>query len=225
MKVVIVTGVSRGLGKEILQLLLTTSNRIVCIGRVLPEMEINSMKNIIFIKQDMSHDFSFVTSLDLGIDESTQEVVFINNAGTIEPISYVGQFTHSNITNSISVNFIYPVCITNNLISICRENNVTLRILNITTGAAKSPFAGWSLYCATKAATRMFFDCLVLENKTFTVKHIDPGVMDTGMQETIRNAPKDHFPDKDSFISFKRNNELKPPRQVARKILADEDCL
>lgn len=225
MRVVIITGVSRGLGKEILELFLTTSNQIVCIGRVFPKIEIHFMKTITFIKQDMSDDFSSITSSDLGINKSTQEVVFINNAGTIEPISRVGQFTHSNIKTAISVNFIYPVYITNNLISICRENNITLRILNITTGAAKSPFAGWSLYCATKAATRMFFDCLVLENERFSVKHIDPGVMDTGMQETIRNAQKEHFPEKDKFIKFKCNNELKSPRQVARKILAGEGYL
>ena len=223
MKVVIITGVSRGLGKEILKLLLTTSNKIVCIGRVFPEMEF--MKNTMFIKQDMSDDFSSVTSLDLGIDENTQEVVFINNAGTIEPISYVGHFTQLDIKNSTRVNFIYPVCITNNLISICRENNINLRILNITTGATKSPFAGWSLYCSTKVAMKMFFECLVLENKKISVKHIDPGVMNTGMQETIRNAPKEYFPKKDKFINFKHNNQLKQPRQVARIILDNEDCL
>ena len=225
MKVVIITGVSSGLGKEILKLLLVTSNRIVCIGRVLPEMEINFIQKIIFIKRDLSENFRSFTSLDLGIDESTQEIVFINNAGTIEPVSYVGQFTHSDIKNSIGVNFIYPVSITDNLISICREKDVPLRVLNISTGAAKSPFAGWSLYCATKTATRMFFDCLVLENEKVSVKHIDPGVMNTGMQKAIRNAPKEHFPKKDQFVKFKHNNELKPPHQVALKILADEDCL
>lgn len=222
MKIVVITGVSRGLGKEILKLLLTTSYRIVCIGRNFPKIESNFLEKIIFIKQDLADEFCALTPLDLGVDESTQELVFINNAGTIEPISPVAQFTHSGINNSIRVNFIYPISVTNNLMSICREQDVNLRILNISTGAAKQPFAGWSLYCATKAATKMFFDCLLLENGKVCVKHIDPGVMDTGMQEVIRDAPIDCFPKKDQFVKFKCNNELKSPHIVAQKILADE---
>ncbi len=225
MKLIIITGVSRGLGKEILNLLLSASYKIVCIGRKLFKIEKSHLQHINFIKQDFSkrfHPFSFD---DLRIDKNIKEIIFINNAATVEPVSYVGNFIGEGINNSIRVNFEYPVYLTNNLIAICRKKDINLRILNITTGAAKRPLAGWALYCSTKAAARMFFDCISLEDNKILIKHIDPGIMDTGMQEIIRNAPDNQFPYKDKFIAFKNNNELKSPYNVALDILSEEGLL
>jgi NAD(P)-dependent dehydrogenase (short-subunit alcohol dehydrogenase family) len=47
---------------------------------------------------------------------------------------------------------------------------------------------------------------------------INPGVMDTGMQETIRQAK---FEDRERFVELHRTGRLPDPAAVARQILAD----
>jgi benzil reductase ((S)-benzoin forming) len=225
MKEIIITGVSRGLGKEILKLILPSASRVVCIGRKLPQIEDRLIQKAIFIRQDMAEDFRPFSSSDLGIDDNIQEVVFINNAATIEPVALIGTLNPSDVNDSIRINVTYPAFLTNNLVSICEERNIRLRILNISTGAAQKAFAGWALYCATKAAVRMFFDCLALQSGNITVKHIDPGVMDTEMQNIIRHTPKEIFPAKDIFLEYKAKHVLRQPSDVAKEILANEGCL
>lgn len=223
MKTIIITGVSRGLGKGFLGFLISSPNKVVCVGRRLPDSSVTD--KVIFLKRDMGEDFLSFRPHEIGIVEDTSEVVLINNASTIEPIASVGYFTEEEVQKSLSVNYIYPVCMINILVDFCRAANIPFRIINISTGAALSPFAGWSLYCSAKAAIRMFLDCLSRENDGVSVKHIDPGVMDTDMQETIRNASAEHFPEKDRFVKFKNEKILKSPQLAARLILEAENLL
>jgi short-subunit dehydrogenase len=225
MRTVIITGVTRGLGKAIFKLLVPTFSTIVCIGRALPEIECGLTGKVKFIKHDLSKISIDFSKIDESINGDTKEMVFINNAGTIIPICRIGELQWSDILTSVAVNFTCPLTITNILVSIAKERAIPLQILNISTGAAKHPIAGWSLYCSTKAATRMFYDCLSLENDDIFVTHIDPGVIDTGMQETIRNASREQFPKKDQFMALKSDGKLKSPEEVGRQILTDNGLL
>ncbi len=70
---------------------------------------------------------------------------------------------------------------------------------------------------------KTFFDVLVAEmNDTnygrIIVKQIDPGVMNTDMQEDIRNAkvPSEQL---DILKNFYENNNLKQPKDVAEMII------
>jgi len=46
-----------------------------------------------------------------------------------------------------------------------------------------------------------------------------PGVIDTPMQETIRGASKEAFPNLDRFLDLKANNALTSPDDVAKRII------
>jgi len=85
------------------------------------------------------------------------EIIFINNAGTVSPIGRIGAMDEQDIKRSININFVSPVIITNFVAATCSKNNIKFKILNISTGAAAKPFAGWSMYCSVKCASRMFF--------------------------------------------------------------------
>ena len=102
---------------------------------------------------------------------------------------------------------------------------VHMRIINISTGAANKPFPGWSMYCSTKCGIKMFFDCIDREDESIIVHHIDPGVMDTGMQQLIRDASFEQFPLRDKFVEYKSKNLLQKPEDVARNILTKEGLL
>jgi NAD(P)-dependent dehydrogenase (short-subunit alcohol dehydrogenase family) len=66
----------------------------------------------------------------------------------------------------------------------------------------------------------MFFDVLALQ-RNVDVRHVDPGVIDTDMQATIRAAGPERFPLLDKFQALADEGRLQRPADVAERILAD----
>nr|MDA3886122.1 SDR family NAD(P)-dependent oxidoreductase [Candidatus Delongbacteria bacterium] len=97
------------------------------------------------------------------------------------------------------------------------------RIINISSGAAKKPYDGWSTYCSSKAALDMLTRCVNVEQnkKEFPVNVIsfDPGIMDTEMQNDIRQSNKEDFSQLSRFIDFKENGALLSAEFVADKVI------
>ena len=63
----------------------------------------------------------------------------------------------------------------------------------------------------------MFSHALQIEYPSFKVFSIAPGIVDTAMQDEIREAKKSDFPDVDRFISYKEEGELVSAELVAEK--------
>ena len=47
-----------------------------------------------------------------------------------------------------------------------------------------------------------------------------PGVIDTGMQEQLRAADSNAFPDQSSFLNLKTSGSLSSPEEAASRVLA-----
>jgi NAD(P)-dependent dehydrogenase (short-subunit alcohol dehydrogenase family) len=94
------------------------------------------------------------------------------------------------------------------------------RIVHISSGAARNPYPGWSIYCATKAALDHHARAVVLDNnRALRVSSVAPGVVDTDMQAEIRGTGLEHFPLREKFDDLKRNGQLSTPADAARKVL------
>jgi len=211
MKSILITGASKGLGKELLQLLVADSKyNVISLSRTDPNIDLPSHT---FIKTDLSNSTELSSQLEKSkaVFEKLDEILFINNASDIKPVLKSGKFSSEQISKNITINFSSPLIITNFLLGLAKK----VDILNVSSGAAKNPIAGWSLYCSTKAASRMFFDTVKLEHPDSKIIQIDPGIIDTAMQEDIRKSDKDDFSRVDEFINFKAENKLKPAREVA----------
>ena len=93
-------------------------------------------------------------------------------------------------------------------------------ILNISSGAANKAIASWSTYCATKSALDSL-TAVINEEKHQNLKilSISPGVVDTNMQEEIRNANPKNFPLHQNFVDYYNHNELISPKLAAHKLL------
>jgi benzil reductase ((S)-benzoin forming) len=131
----------------------------------------------------------------------------------------VGSLKSLDIISSINVNYVAPVLITNMLFNLEYSN---INVLNISSGAATTPINSWSIYCSSKAANKMFFETLSLQinnDDRHSIAHIDPGVINTPMQEKIRAIPKDYFENVDKFIDLKYSDKLKDPDCVALNII------
>ena len=84
-------------------------------------------------------------------------------------------------------------------------------------------YAGWSLYCAAKAAMEGFVRALAVEeqhqDQPFVCVSIDPGVIDTEMQALIRETSVADFPDVERFTKRKQDGGLSSPESVAAAII------
>lgn len=217
-KIIVITGANRGLGKALVDLALKDENTlIVSLSRSLHEQHNGISSNrLLFFKTDLSEPFSnaFLEHIENSILPDTV-LYFFSNASIILPIAKMGSFKDLDIATSIKVNVQYPVNLINALMSRFSTHETVL--VNISSGAANNPIPHWSLYGASKAYMNQVFKVLAEENtaNNFTFYSIDPGVLDTGMQEQIR---KNTFPKQDYFKALKDDDKLMQPEDAALKI-------
>ncbi|BAO75055.1 SDR family NAD(P)-dependent oxidoreductase [Winogradskyella sp. PG-2] len=215
-KTIVITGTSRGLGKAFVDVLMNYEDCfVISLSRQLSEDQKQySSERFHFIKVDLSDD-KLIQKIEVLKDLITNEAVyFINNASIIEPLTKVGNIDDLSIDNTLSVNIKSTMLITKFLLSNFNSNALTFA--NISSGAAKRAIRNWSLYCSSKAFTEMFFDVAAEEYKAHRFLNINPGVMDTGMQKTLRASD---FPDVENFKALQTEGQLKQPIDVANDLI------
>lgn len=217
------------MGKAFFDLLSRENVSLFCIARrFLPEQsELSKESNgrIRLFQADLRHADQLPSAQDLHSflhEREASEIVLIHNAGVIEPIGAVGHLDPQLIADAVQVNFTTPMLLTNTLFSLPREPSLPIKVLFISSGAAKRPKDGWPIYCATKAGGEMFFNVLAQQvegNERIAIHNVDPGVMDTEMQQAIRLASNVHNPTRDRYVKLKEEGMLVPPEEVALSIL------
>ncbi len=150
-------------------------------------------------------------------DAST--AVLLNNAGLLLPIGMNGKLSNADIFDSVTVNVSAAIALTNQFIALT-EQATDRRIIQVSSGAARSPYAGWSVYCATKAALDHYTRCLAIEAPAnLRAVSLAPGVIDTDMQAQVRATSLSAFPARPRFDQLKQDNALASPTAVAEKLL------
>ena len=123
-----------------------------------------------------------------------------------------------NSAQVFQVNYLSAVALSQKAL----QNQYCNQILFISSGAAKRAIAGWSQYCASKAALDIFAETLQLElnniGRVCAIKSIAPGVVDTPMQEQIRSSEENDFPQVEQFRNLFQDKELTSPDEVAQKL-------
>ncbi|NNE32364.1 MAG: SDR family NAD(P)-dependent oxidoreductase [Winogradskyella sp.] len=225
MQAVIITGINRGLGEAFFNFFISRSDYyIIAVSRkVTPSQEkLLKAQKFTIVHLDLAELRNPQEQLNLDqIIQNYKSILFINNAATINPINSIGDFNSYDISKNIAINVTAPLIITNYLMSLLGEKS--LKIINISSGAANKAIVGWSLYCSSKASTEMFFNTLKKQeatNKNIEIYNIDPGVMDSGMQESIRNSDSGVFPRVDDFKNLKSNQQLLKPENVVNSLIS-----
>jgi benzil reductase ((S)-benzoin forming) len=215
-KTIVVTGANRGLGKAFVDILIEDEDCfVISISRgISKEQRHYSSKNFCFLEVDLAANNVGEKIIVLKDLISTEVVYFINNASIIEPITKIEHLHEDAIDNTISVNIKSTMLITKHLLRNFNDHKLTF--VNISSGAAIHAISNWSLYCASKAFIEMFFNVAQSEYEQHRFFNIDPGVMDTNMQKSIR---ENDFPDASNFKSLQEEGKLKLPKDVAIEIL------
>ena len=215
-KTVIITGANRGLGKAFAEVLLRDEDcRVISISRRLSEEQKKyTPKQFCFVEADLSEG-TITDKISILKDIIADEpIYFINNASIIKPVVKIEDLDETAIDATLSVNIKATMMLTTYLLKNFSKNPLTF--VNISSGAANRAISNWSLYCSSKACIQMFFKTAESEYKQHRFFNIDPGVMDTGMQQSLRAID---FPDVENFKELKKEGLLKAPIDVAEDIL------
>lgn len=214
-KTAIITGVSRGLGKALVETFLAENYKVIGIGR---SSDIQD-SGYIFCKLDLS-DWQAVEDFQLPTLEG--EITLINNAGVLGNVGRISEMETDFSGEVMQVNVTAPIQLTRKVSHIC-ENRLPFNLVNISSGAGKRPIPSWAAYCASKAALDMFSQTFFLEEQELgrntKVYSVAPGVIDTDMQQLIRAANENAFSSLENFKKLKENNELESPSRISAKLL------
>ena len=213
-----ITGTSRGIGKATAEeLLKDNQNFVFGISR----NAALSHKNYKHISLDLN-DLEKVKAFQFELPEDAKKVVLFNNAGMLGHVTQVGKMDNDKIIQSHNINLISPAILINNFLSAFQNAQVEKIIINTSSGAASHTIPSWSTYCSTKAGLEMFARVIDDEQKdvkTNPVKvfSVAPGVVDTEMQDEIREVEPQNFRDLDRFVKLKNEGLLISPQDVARQ--------
>ncbi|MCF6184438.1 MAG: SDR family NAD(P)-dependent oxidoreductase [Bacteroidales bacterium] len=221
MKYFFITGTSRGTGKALAKTLLIKNNvKVIGISRNCTISNTNYEHLYLDLSKvsDVS-EFSFPEFSD------AEEIVLINNAGVMSEIKRIGQQKNKNIINDYNVNIVSPSILTNSFIKKYQNYTNKRIILNISSGAGRHTIDAWSVYCASKSALDMFSENINVEQSFFPEKNrikifsVAPGVIETSMQEQIRNTSEKFFSEVKKFLNLKNEGQLSSPEETAKKLL------
>jgi benzil reductase ((S)-benzoin forming) len=220
----IITGHTRGIGAALAEQLLEQGIAVLGVARsrhatlaarfsgLLEEAELDL--------SDLARVESWLASGALrNFTSGAQRALLINNAGTVQPIGPCEVQDAGEIARAVSLNVATPLMFASAFAAATAEAG-DRRIVHISSGAARKASAGWSIYCASKAALDHHARSVALDtSRALTICSVAPGTVDTDMQAEIRATGTDLFPSRERFEDLKRNGQLWTPEQSASKLI------
>jgi len=213
----IVTGHTRGLGAAIAAELTRRGVAVLGLAR--------SRANVRGIGQaelDMSNPAALQAwlagdTLRDFLGDATQALL-VNNAGVVTPVGPLAAQDPADVLRAVSLNVAAPLALAAAFVQAAPQ--AERRILHVSSGAGRSAYPGWSVYCATKAALDLHARAIQLDRDA-QVKacSLAPGVIDTDMQATIRATPDADFPLRQRFVDLKETGTLVSPADCARALV------
>ncbi|XP_068157445.1 sepiapterin reductase [Drosophila tropicalis] len=237
----LVTGASRGIGREFAQQLAKRisgkGSLVVLLGRdlsLLDETKANILRDngelevytySLELSQCQAEDFSKILSETLEKSnakaEGFQRAIVIHNAGTLGDASkraseigdtgYLEKFFHTNLFSALALNCEF--------LRVFRDQ--AKLVVNLSTLAAIQPIPSMAYYCTVKAAREMYFRVLAKEeestDKTLVLNYA-PGMIDTQM--TVQVEREAHDPTiKAMFREQRESKVMLTTEQTALKFI------
>jgi len=219
----IVTGTTSGIGLELVKQLLGAGHTVYGIARKENGIDHHRYHHFLLDLTETSKLADIMQEIIKKPSSEASSFVLINNAGTVEPIGMAGEIDGDFIAKSIAVNLTAPMLLTGAFIRGLAEKEIPKKVIQISSGAGRKAYEGWSSYCAGKAGLDRFTEAVQLEesNKPNGVRlvSIAPGIIDTNMQGKIRQSTESEFPLVDRFKEYKVTGQLSSAQEVAEKLI------
>ena len=192
-RTIVITGASRGLGLALARELATRGWRLIIDARGAGALaaagaELASLTQVVAIPGDITdpaHRRALAEAAHAlgGID------AIVNNASILGPSPQPALLDYplDVLEQVYQTNVLAPLAL---LQALHEELKPDARIIDITSDAGVEAYAGWGGYGSSKAALEHLSAILAVENPSLRVYWVDPGDMNTQMQQ-------DAFPDED----------------------------
>ena len=211
--VAIVTGGSRGLGKELARELLSRGLMTIIDGRDAAALaaardELRVYGNVVAIAGDVA-DREHAHALIAAARDLGRLDLLVNNASTLgeTPLPRLDELSQETFARIFDVNAYAPLHLTQHALRLMLHGNQPATVVNVTSDAGVSAYPGWGGYGSSKAALEHLSRVLAVEfeGSNLRVLAVDPGDMNTQMH-------RDAIPDADP-------NELRDPAASARALM------
>ena len=214
----IITGSTRGIGKETALMLLKNGMNVIISSRsqesvdsVIKEIHDkfpNKIENTLGLKCDVSKQSEIKYLVDISIKKFGKIDILVNNAGIVYYKSLIDT-TEEEWDKTIDINLKGIFLFTKEVLPYMIENKSDGIIINVSSGAGKHGFANLSSYCASKFGIIGLTESIAEEvaDNNIKVMAICPGGVDTDMIKDIV---------KEGYNPSSRN--LMKPEDVAKKI-------
>ena len=223
MNLAIVTGTTKGLGAALADVLAADANSFVVTLSRAPTTATGPFNFNLDVSDLTAIEPAFALVVACIGHQHFDRAVLINNAGVASPVGAFDQIDATAIGQNLIVNVAAPMVLTRLFALATRSLAAQRLVVNISSGAAKRAMAGWSAYCASKAALEMATRVAAIEASSFdptlAICSLAPGVIDTPMQALIRRASETEFPDVARFRAMKAKGALRDAHDVARDIV------
>ncbi len=218
-KVAVITGASRGLGAGMAEYFRAQGMRLaLCARSPLPFAPSDTLFTASF-------DVADANAMSQFAEDAAQKLgpldLWVNNAGVLDPVKKLRDLTPEELQRHLDVNLFGVLYGSQAFLRqvVGREGEGVL--LNISSGAAWSGYAGWGAYCMGKAAMDRLTETLALEEAAHGLRAhaVAPGIIDTDMQAQIRASSPEVFPMVEKFHEYNRKNLFHTPEFVAEQLL------
>jgi 3-oxoacyl-[acyl-carrier protein] reductase len=224
-KAAIVTGSGHGLGRAIAEAFADQGANVALFSR--SEADLNDVARSIdarggkslVVAGDVSKEEDVALLVRRTIERFGTVDILVNNAAIIGPPRFLDDTDAQQWLETININL-------NGLFYCCRAVLPTMvkqragKIINVTSGLGSRPYARFCAYGVSKAGANQLTRFLAEEfsEANIQVNAMDPGVMDTPMQEKIRGEGAEKLGQEifHRFKSLKEHGELRDPARVAQ---------
>ncbi|MCB1701818.1 MAG: SDR family NAD(P)-dependent oxidoreductase [Pseudomonadales bacterium] len=203
MKVVVVTGGTRGLGLAIVRKLFAENYRVVAIGRSCSEqlqaLMAEAAGQVAFQAYDFS-DIGGIHELALQLGRDHGRIYGLVNNAALGHDGILATMHEREISELLKINVEAPILLTKYLLRPMLINRAG-RVVNVSSIMAATGFSGLAVYGATKAALGGFTRSLAREvgKAGITVNTVAPGYMQTDMTDSLQG---------DKLAAIKRRSPL-----------------
>lgn len=225
----ILTGASRGLGRAMAEQRLQRGHRLLTLSRRPCDLAAPAGAEHVAWSQDLADSAGAAARLEAWLaaqlPATLASACLIHNAGVLSRLAPLAANDSASLANALRVDLEAPMLLTAAFLRATAAWRLPRKVLFISSGLGRFAMAGSASYCAAKAGIDHLARALALEEAErgehgARVVSLAPGVIDTDMQQQLREADPAQFGARQRFLDMQSSGQLVSAATGARKVLA-----